>query len=509
MKTLLFFLSVIFIFFLSCSSGWSETTQSIDPTSGKLRVTFEEIDLTDNEQMGFMGSSFLYDVNDLFSVGPAAYGALTGERGGFITLGFSGEVRKDLLDYLNLNAGLFVGAGGGRGGYQLSGGGLMLRPHLGLNLKAGTWGNIGVGVSHVSFPDGTISSTQPYVTYEYPFDTLLGKGWLDDNAFYDNAVEQMRSSEHEFTLVYRQYSVPGDVLTDAGTLQHNSIKLLGVEWLQYFSENLFFKIESEGAMGGESTGYMQMFLGGGYRLGLTESTFVKLAAQLGVAGGGAVDTGGGFIMDASLGLQQYLTDDVFVGINGGYVKAPDGSFEATSLALQLGYRYGAPNVGKKSVTLASLADYSRQHIRLRTTHQTYRKDNPNWRSHHSDLSVDNLGLQADYFLSENFYLSGQGLAAYSGKAGAYMIGLVGAGWHQPFLQSPVFVDVEGLVGAAGGGGLNVGGGLVWQANANLGYQISDAFSVIATVGYIDAPEGDFRAKVVGASFAYHFTTFGL
>ncbi len=38
------------------------------------------------------------------------------------------------------------------------------------------------------------------------------------------------------------------------------------------------------------------------------------------------------------------------------------------------------------------------------------------RTHRHDLSVDNLGLQADYFLAENFYLSGQGLAAYSGKA---------------------------------------------------------------------------------------------
>ena len=511
MKNTRLILYAVFIFFLSYSVAWSETTttNTIEPTEGKLRLTYEEVTLPGSEKMGFMGGSLLYDVNDWFAVGAGAYGALAGQRGGFITLGVAGEVKKDLFEFLSINAGLFVGAGGGRGGYTLSGGGLMLRPHVGLNIKAGKWGNIGVGVSHISFPDGTIGSTQPYVSYEAPFDTLIGEGWLEDGVLNDSAVEQLSSSEREFAVVYRMYTVPDGVLTDSGTVQSKTLKLMGAEWHRYYGDNFFFKIESEGAMGGENTGYMQIFMGAGFRFGLTDSTFIKIAGQLGVAGGGDVATAGGFLVDGSIGLQQYFTDNVFLGVTGGYVKAPGGAFKATSVALQLGYRYGSPNLGEGNVNLESIASYNRQHIRLRTVQQTYLKDDPDWRGHHSDLSVQNLGLQADYFLSQNLYLSGHAIAAYGGMAGAYMKGLVGAGWHQPLFQTPVFIDLEGLIGAAGGGGLNIQGGLVYQGNANLGYQLTDAFSVMGTVGYIKAQKGGFRAKVVGGSVGYNFTTFGL
>ena len=47
------------------------------------------------------------------------------------------------------------------------------------------------------------------------------------------------------------------------------MQLLGVEWLSYLDQHWFLKLESEGAMGGQSNGYMQILAGGGYRLPLT------------------------------------------------------------------------------------------------------------------------------------------------------------------------------------------------------------------------------------------------
>jgi hypothetical protein len=122
--------------------------------------------------------------------------------------------------------------------------------------------------------------------------------------------------------------------------------------------------------------------------------------------------------------------------------------------------------------------------------------------------MDNLGFQIDYFPVRTVYLTGQGLAAYGrGNAGAYMTGLVGAGLHFPLGNTPAFIDLEALAGAAGGGGVAVGGGFVWQANAGIGIELTDAFSLIATVGHLDAPGGEFAAHVVGASIGYRFTTF--
>jgi hypothetical protein len=296
------------------------------------------------------------------------------------------------------------------------------------------------------------------------------------------------------------------VLTDAGLPQYQKVGLMGVEWLGFIDDNLFVKLESEGAMQGKSNGYMQVLLGGGYRVALTKSTAVKMSAAAGFAGGGGVATGGGVLLDSSLALQQFLTDHCYLEGGLGYVKSP-GGFNATSAAVKVGYSFASPKHAGKAVTYAELDGYTAHHFRWRTTQQSYRQSNPLWRTHHADLNVDVLGFQGDYFVNDNFYLSGQSLWAYNGMAGAYANGLVGMGGHFPLGTSPIFVETEALVGAAGGGGMDVNGGLIWQANASIGYQMSEAYSIQGSIGMIDAVTGNFRAQVIGLSLAYHFSAF--
>jgi hypothetical protein len=87
-----------------------------------------------------------------------------------------------------------------------------------------------------------------------------------------------------------------------------------------------------------------------------------------------------------------------------------------------------------------------------------------------------------------------------------MTGLLGLGVHYPFLHDWA-VEAEALVGAAGGGGLAVGGGLVWQVNAGLSYAVSQNNDVLLQVGRIDAPKGGFAAHVLSVSMAHKFSLF--
>ena len=87
-----------------------------------------------------------------------------------------------------------------------------------------------------------------------------------------------------------------------------------------------------------------------------------------------------------------------------------------------------------------------------------------------------------------------------------MTGLLGLGVRKNIVGK-AFVNAEGLVGAAGGGGLATGGGLVWQGNVGLGYDLHPSLSALATVGRIDAFDGDFKADVFGLSLAYNFNSF--
>ena len=129
-------------------------------------MTYESLNLPGGEAMGMLGGDYLVSVNDHLRIGVGAFGAVQGERGGFITLGVEGELQERIGDNLLSHAALFVGAGGGHGSNALTGGGLMLRGDLGLTYETHGYGNIGMGISHVRFPSGDISSTQPYVQYD-------------------------------------------------------------------------------------------------------------------------------------------------------------------------------------------------------------------------------------------------------------------------------------------------------------------------------------------------------
>lgn len=174
------------------------------------------------------------------------------------------------------------------------------------------------------------------------------------------------------------------------------------------------------------------------------------------------------------------------------------------MALKLNYQFGLPAATSATVPWNALAGFDSVPLRIRAVSQTYSKNSPQWRASNLDKSVGNLGVQVDYFVSPHWFLTGQGLAAYSGQAAGYMTGLVGTGGQWP-VSERWFVEGEALLGSAGGGGLEVGSGLVSQVNASLGYRLSKSLSVMATAGQMAALRGDFKAKVLGISLAYQFT----
>lgn len=482
-----------------------EMPVSIIPTATTLKLNYETLKLPGGEPLGWVGADLMFDVSKRARLGVGSYGAMAGERGGFITLGVVGELRGQVYPDWFLHTGLFVGAGGGRGGSTLSGGGLMLRADLGLDYQVKGLGNFGVGVSHVEFPDGVISSTQPYLQYEYSFSNLFSPGWRAHD-MTDGGSWSLASHLNEFSVVGREYLIPSSVHRDNGAPQSGRMQLVGVEWLTFLDDAWFLKIEAEGAGGGDNNGFMQILAGGGYRLPVTKNVFVKLQAAAGPAGGGGVDTGGGLLVDTGASIQYALSNQLLIEAALSDVRAPSAGFEALSVGLKLNYQYGIPSSLKEPVPWSALSGFDANPLRLRVANQTYFKANDLWRNRSIDQSVSNLGVQADYFLNAHFFLTGQGLAAYAGDAGAYMIGAFGLGSHWD-LSRDLFVEAEGLVGAAGGGGLAVGGGFVAQGNASLGYRLTQDLSLMATVGRVGSFEGNFQANVLGLSLGYDFLGF--
>jgi len=94
------------------------------------RIGYETLTLPGDERMGLVGMSYLVQVRPGLCLGPAVYGAASGQRGGFFTIGADAALCTQLAGPLGLQAGLYVGGGGGAAAPV--GGGLMLRPYANL-----------------------------------------------------------------------------------------------------------------------------------------------------------------------------------------------------------------------------------------------------------------------------------------------------------------------------------------------------------------------------------------
>lgn len=499
------------------TGAWAQATppaveaEAVLPTTPmSVSLTQETWRLPANENMGMTGASLWWGASEDVKLGVATYGATRGQRGGFITLGVAGELQHRWSPAWRSTVGLFVGAGGGRGGQPLAGGGLMLRTDVGLGYDLPRGGRVGAGVSHVRFPDGTISSTQPYVRYDHSFHSLWAGGrTLPDlgRSAASAGAGPLALGAQEFALVTRDVRVSAP----AGASADTRMQLLGVEWTADLDLHWFVKLGADGATGGQSSGYMQILAGGGYRLPLWQGGTLKLHAAAGPAGGGAVDTRGGLIWDAGVALQQRVSRNDSLELAWGKVGNLSGQFKGDALGLKWVHHFATPQVGAEPVRVSALKGLEAHHLRVRLAQQTYRQAAPGWRNSYADLNVDNLGVQLDYFLSppeqtSQWFVTGQGLAAYKGQAGAYMTGLVGLGTQRNF-GGAWFAEAEALVGAAGGGGLATGGGLVGQINVGLGYRLSKRLSLMGTAGAMAAFHGDFRAKVLGLGLVYDMTIF--
>ena len=107
-----------------------------------LRFSYEEIDMPDaGEYMGLYSIGAYDRLNPWLYGGINLYGAASGRRGGFFTGGYTLGVDRQLTDNWIFDSGVYVGAGGG--GSAAQGGGLMIRPHVGLKYDMG-WSALGL-----------------------------------------------------------------------------------------------------------------------------------------------------------------------------------------------------------------------------------------------------------------------------------------------------------------------------------------------------------------------------
>lgn len=465
-----------------------------------LRLSYEVLDIGPSETMGLAGVHYLVNVHPDWYVGASGFGALQGERGGFFTGGFTVGTGKRFASKWLLDAGLFVGGGGG--GSAPQGGGLMLRPHLGISRDMGSV-MLGAGVSYVRFPNGGIDSTQLNLTLGIPFDVHYGRASDAGKAVYTGDLYGLKLHEAEWLATAGEYRPTGNAQTTAGSAMTSPLKRVGFEYRRHLDAHRYFFVETAGAMGGQSDGFAELLAGAGYRVPLL-SQRLHLSASLaaGGAGGGQVDTGGGLVAKARVGLDYNFTPSLKLGMEGGRIESA-GSFSANFYGLSLGYRVGELSAGKggdawqgnNNVRLAKWRLVGVQHTSLNVARKS---------SSSQDLNL--VGLKIEKFLTNSLYLTGQAHGAYMGDAGGYAVGLIGAGWEIPLREDGrLSFNAELSAGAAGGGGVDVGGGAIIQPLVGLTWRLNNQLAARLEAGRVKALEGKLDSNLIGFGLTYEFS----
>ncbi|MEX1025240.1 MAG: hypothetical protein WD226_09200 [Planctomycetota bacterium] len=429
--------------------------------------------------------------------GLGGYGAASGSRGGLFVGGVTAGWRHEFADDWRVEVGLFGGGGGGGGNAEFDG--LFLRPFVALERRLGLFG-LRVEGAHVNTPDGEIEDTHLALGLTIPAELLEARHSKRTSIIPERAVVRR-------TIRARAMAQRLDPSSDSrrrdGT-QLDGIELLGIGVDYVLGDYFFVPVEAYGAVGGGVDGFAMGLAGLGASLPLgSERVRLELKALAGAGGGGDVDTGGGFGWRTSVGLHIQLASAWGFAVEGGWMEYPDGSFETRTLGAGIERRLTGPELAldyPRSRLLEeglSSDDIEVGRTRVSLQHKFYsisgdarKKDGTEYES-----SIALLGVAIEEPITDWFALTGRAFGPWSGNIGGYAEGFFGTKFStRPLDDWRHVVFAVGEVGAGGGGGADVGSGLLFQIGAGYRYEWSERASVSLEIAHMEADQGTFRGE---------------
>jgi len=453
----------------------------------ELRLGFERIELPGNEPIGLLGAGYLFEARPGLLVGPAIYGAISGERGGFFTFGAEGTWRRPVARPLDAQLGLYVGGGGG--GAAPVGGGLMWRPHADLLWNFGGY-RAGVSISQVRFSNGDIGSRQLGLVLS--MDARFNYLPLDGSAPSSRVAERSGLGFDRLLAVGGAYRPREGTRDNSGQPLQSTIGYVGMRAEQFVAPPFYWGLEANGAVSGGVSGYAEFLAEAGAETPVGDRLRLGGRAALGMGGGGAVPVGGGLLLKAGVYGTTRLSRAAGVTVEGGWARAPQGEFSAPFAAVMLNWNLDPAEAS------AGAAGPTREEgvIGIETYRDAARLAGP-------PHSLQSVAFKFNRFVGETVYLTGQVHSAWSGEAGGFSLGLVGAGYQwRP--AGPWLASAELLVGAAGGGGVDAGSGAIVQPMLYAGYRRKPAISARVGVGRVKSTQGSLDSTVLGLDLAFAF-----
>ena len=371
--------------------------------------------------------------------------AVLGNYGGFYAFGFTGGVYQYLRPWVFAHMGGSIASGGGAGAPD--GDGLMYRGYAGLSVKH-KHGLVDLAYNHIDFPSGAITSNHISIGYTHVLPYRIE--YSDHNSYYPTYFE---------IVTGLWFLGPEDASRNSEPVQS---AYAGVRVGQYL--NTIHTIGAELQLGAGALGNIDGYMN--YSMGLrfnTPSQRLFFRTHLGSGGGGGVYTGGGLSTMVTAGA-QYGGHQFSVGRWTALSDEASIPFVSYSRHLDfnssLGFHYGGMDYSyndSREVALKVLAGVGQQR-------STGIDRNGN---RYNTMSGIAMGLGIEAWSNNNYSCDvyGHTFWAASGGYGAYAEGLFSAAFMKKGEKFRYGVDLTS--GIAGGGGIEVGSGLMIAPGAQV------------------------------------------
>ncbi len=476
----------------------------LESTRTRFRTSAEFLGVP-GEDIGLLGLHYDWlepfeDWSDLY-LGVGAYVSVTGARGGFQSAGFSAGYAKEFVHDFMIDAGVYFGGAGGSGSlgeHQ----GMAVRAHVALERAFGLLGvrieaaAMDVAETDIEFEDvhlsiGLTSASELLLAHE----RYLNES-LPENAMVERTIRT--------SLRYTRLSPDSGARTSTGDRFRSDIHLAGLGLDYFLGEHLFVPFQLYGAVGGEVAGFSTALvgLGGSYPLDREGRFRLEGTMSVGGGGGGGLDTGGGFLWEAKAALHASVTEHLGLELAAGHFDFPDGNLEGAEYSASLTWTVHPYELSldqpRSSLETQGLSDDDAEvrPLRVFALNKIYMPPRSAKKTNGDNISTANLlGIGIEQPILDDFSLTASAYTAWDGAIGGYSEGLVGIAYEYflPDSKEHSFL-IRGEVGAGGGGGVDVGSGLIYSATAGYRYHVTDSVFFQGEIGKLEADRGSFEAE---------------
>ncbi len=455
---------------------------------------------SDEENLSLVGINFNLHLNDWAYAGLGMYGAVGGERGGLFMLNVNTGIKTNLFSKIYLNTGLRFGGGGGANAPD--GGGAYILGYFNLGYQFSKF-SVESGYSYINFFDnGNIEghqlnlAIQVPVSYNYTSFKHAQKELILDEGIIES--DWYQKSDHISLLLHfnNLYLVNDEVY------KGETIRTAGVEFDSYFKENTFLFLKADGAYYGIPAGYMDVILGLGHQFAFNKGrTKILGKFGMGAAGGGGVDTQGGFVIYPDISLEQKTFKNTFLSIDAGLLMSPNAKFMASSYGIGLKHYVNLNGLSSADGKAYTSAKFKGMEV---IAGQEIYFDAERIFTEPQDLYQ--ILLQLNFYLYKNFYLSGQTSFANFGDAGAYAEGIVGGGISTfSGFSNRLQLFAQVLLGAAGGGAVATGEGLIVKPSIGASLFLNDKLGIRTSLGQVKSIKGELNSTLINIGLNYRIS----